>query len=399
MENSNPFDENCPPGALPLERLSLQGKPSQTRTIPDLQKASRDFAFAFDIDGVLVRGKIPIPGAKQALETLQANSIPFILLTNGGGMTEAGHAERVGQRLTMQIEEDQFVQSHTPFKMLLDEYKDKWILVLGGHRHTVKELAAQYGFNKDRIITTSDVTKHHPSIHPFPEMTTAYHDQYGNILDDFSHEQQIAAIFVWTSPRDWCLDLQICLDLLLSSQGRLGTRSSLNGDPRLPNHGYQQDGQPKLFFCNPDLEWATPHAIPRLAQGGFRAALEGVWAASTKGKAKLEAWTCGKPTTTTYEYAERVLEEYYRKAEPDLNNSIKTVYMVGDNPESDICGALLADENSHLTWKSCLVETGVHKAGTVPDYPPTKTASGIWEAVRWAVKQESKVDIGPLYDG
>lgn len=34
-------------------------------------------------------------------------------------------------------------------------------------------------------------------------MTTAHHDEYGNILDDFSHEQEIAAIFVWTSPRDW----------------------------------------------------------------------------------------------------------------------------------------------------------------------------------------------------
>lgn len=168
MANSNARDENCPPDGLHLERLSLQDNRTQARVIPDLQKVPRDFAFAFDIDGVLVRGKVPIPGAKQALETLQANSIPFILLTNGGGMTEADHAERVGQRLTMQIEEDQFVQSHTPFKMLLEEYKDKWILVLGGHRHTIKDLAVQYGFREDRIITNSDVTKHHPSIHPFP---------------------------------------------------------------------------------------------------------------------------------------------------------------------------------------------------------------------------------------
>lgn len=161
--------ENLPPSGLHLERLSLESNQTQARqAIPDLQNAPRDFAFAFDIDGVLVKGKVPIPGAKQALETLQANFIPFILLTNGGGMTEASHAERVGKRLDMQIEESQFVQSHTPFKMFVDQYKDEWILVLGGHRHTVKELAAKYGFNKDRIITTSDVTKHHPSTHPFP---------------------------------------------------------------------------------------------------------------------------------------------------------------------------------------------------------------------------------------
>ncbi|KUI65678.1 hypothetical protein VM1G_01107 [Cytospora mali] len=345
MANGTVHNDNCPPDGHHLERLSLQDKQPRARAIAELQKAPHDFAFAFDIDGVLVRGKVPIPGAKQALEALQANSIPFILLTNGGGLTEAGHAERVGQRLTMQIEEDQFVQSHTPFKLFLEQYKDEWILVLGGHRHTVKELAAMYGFKKDRIITTSDVTKHHPSIHPFPEMTTAYHDQYGNILDDFSHEQEIAAIFVFTSPRDW---------------------------------------------------WATPHAIPRLAQGGFRAALEGVWAATTKGKAKLEFWTCGKPTTTTYEYAEKILEKHYRKNNPDPKNAIKTVYMIGDNPESDICGALLADETSHLTWRSCLVETGVHKSGMGPAYPPTKTLSGVWEAVRWVIEKECKVDIGAL---
>lgn len=168
-------DENLPPDGFHLERLSLQGQQTQAHAIPDLQNAPRDFAFAFDIDGVLVRGKVPIPGAKQALETLQANSIPFILLTNGGGMTEASHAERVGKRLMMQIEEDQFVQSHTPFKLFVEQYKDEWILVLGGHRHTVKELAAMYGFNKERIITTSDVTKHHPSIHPFPVSLNADH--------------------------------------------------------------------------------------------------------------------------------------------------------------------------------------------------------------------------------
>lgn len=143
-------------------------------------------------------------------------------------------------------------------------------------------------------------------------------------------------------------------------------------------------------------QWATPHSIPRLAQGGFRAALEGVWAASTKGKAKLESWTCGKPTATTYGYAEKVLEAYHRKTEPDPSKAIKTVYMVGDNPESDIRGALLADENSRLAWRSCLVETGVHKPGTVPAYTPTKTVGDVWEAVRWAVEKETKVDIGAL---
>ncbi|POS80478.1 hypothetical protein DHEL01_v201116 [Diaporthe helianthi] len=379
--------EECPP-SLSLSQISLSSK---RRVFPKLQNATRDFAFAFDIDGVLLRGKLPLEGAKQTLEMLQANSIPFILLTNGGGLSEADHAARLGLRLTMSIDEEQFVQSHTPFKKFVQQYKDDWIVVLGGHGSVVKELAATYGFNREKIITSSDIAKHHPSIHPFPEISSGYHDKYGNIADDFSHEEKIAAVFVFTSPRDW-----ICVDLLLSVNGQLGTRSSLNGNAKLPNHGYQQDGQPLVFWCNPDLQWATPHATPRLAQGAFRAALEGIWTSLTKGKADLQSWTCGKPTSTTYDYAEQILNKYHQKIKPFSTTPVRKVYMIGDNPESDICGAILANETSTLDWKSVLVETGVHKAGTKPEHKPTETKTNVWEAVRWAVGNETKVDVGEL---
>ena len=38
-----------------------------------------------DIDGVLVRGKIPIPSTHQALNKIRQHQIPFACLTNGGG--------------------------------------------------------------------------------------------------------------------------------------------------------------------------------------------------------------------------------------------------------------------------------------------------------------------------
>lgn len=118
----------------------------------------------------------------------------------------------------------------------------------------------------------------------------------------------------------------------------------------------------------------------------------------TKGKADLQSWTCGKPTPITYDYAEQVLQKYHQKIEPFSTSPIKTVYMIGDNPESDICGALIADESSSLAWRSVLVETGVHKAGTTPAYRPTATKTNVWEAVRWAVSQETKVDVGECPD-
>jgi 5'-nucleotidase len=43
-------------------------------------------AFAFDIDGVLVRSTTPIPGAAQTIAQLQEKNNPFIFLTNGGGL-------------------------------------------------------------------------------------------------------------------------------------------------------------------------------------------------------------------------------------------------------------------------------------------------------------------------
>ncbi len=102
---------------------------------------------------------------------------------------------------------------------------------------------------------------------------------------------QIHAILVWSSPRDWGLDLQLIVDLLLSEKGQLCKRSGKNGDENLPNRGYLQDGQPSIHFCNPDLTWATAYDHPRAAQGMFKAALEGAWAAQTNGAKLLRAFT------------------------------------------------------------------------------------------------------------
>lgn len=389
--------ENVDPKDLHLESLSLH-RTSQARAT-----WSPDFALAFDIDGVLVRGKIPIPCGKEALELLKKHTVPFIMLTNSGGHPEDIHSKRVSERLGTEIQEDQFVQSHTPFKLVIDNYKNQWVLVLGGSKDQIKKLGAAYGLDPEKILTTSDIQKQHPLINPFPELTLAHHSMYGQIREKFTAEDRIAAVFVFSSPRDWCLDIQICLDLLLSKGGVLGTRSAKNGDKSLPNHGYQQDGQPRLYFCNPDLEWATQYRLPRLAQGGFRAALEGVWLSATKGQARLQAWTCGKPTSTTYRYAERVMEKNHGRGVPDADgdadadadadagagaSKLRRVYMIGDNPKSDICGALIADEESHLEWRSVLVETGVYKAGTVPEYQPTVVKENVLEAVKWVLREE-----------
>lgn len=270
-------------------QLSVLPQEKQDDDVPCNKSAN--FAVALDIDGVLVRGKMPIDTAASALKILECKDIPYILLTNGGGLTEAAHAELLGKRLGVHIDEDQFVQSHTPFKTFLEHYNNQWVLCLGGKETKSKELAAAYGFSADKVIGSSDLVKMFPNLHPFAEMTIDHHLEHGVVIEGFRSVPKIAAIFVFSSPRDWCLDLQLCLDLLASAGGRLFTRSALNGNHNLPNHGYQQDGQPPIYFCNPDLEWATSCMQPRIAQGAFRAALEGMWSNFTHGKAPLHFWT------------------------------------------------------------------------------------------------------------
>ena len=179
---------------------------------------------------------------------------------------------------------------------------------------------------------------------------------------------KIDAIFVFNDPRDWALDIQVILDLLLSQAGIYGTRSPLAGQPSLPDRGYQQDSQPRLYFCNPDLLWASGYHLPRLGQGAFQRALEGVYREITGGVA-LRSWEVGKPSQLTFGFAEGVLGRYRREGflegqgngDGEELHDLKTVYMVGDNPESDILGANSYVSAQGTRWVSALVETGVYR--------------------------------------
>ncbi|KAH8671061.1 HAD-like domain-containing protein [Xylariales sp. PMI_506] len=363
------------------------GKQLKNISLDRLGEGNNSIAFAFDIDGVLVKGKTPIPGARETIKMLQDSKIPFIFITNGGGLTEKAHVDRLGLRLELSLDEDQFIQSHTPFKDLVPQFQDRYILVLGGHGQNIRELAHAYGFNK--VLTSSDLVAQWDDIHPFPELTRDHHAEHGRRLEK-GEDPQIAAILVWSSPRDWCLDLQVVTDLLLCKGGDITTKSVVHGDKSLPNNGYLQDGQPSLFFCNPDFEWATQYRHPRFAQGAFREALKGIWAHATAGMANLDYTVIGKPTTTTYQYAEKALRAYNAKlnAKHGGAREIKTVYMIGDNPESDIRGANSYQSQFGTKWKSILVESGVYRKGTKPTYEPTFFADNVKDAVEQVLHME-----------
>lgn len=237
----------------------------------------------------------------------------------------------------------------------------------------------------------------YPTIWPFNQIFSDYYHKSTRPLPrqvdptNPSTSLKIDAIFVFNDPRDWALDSQIILDLLLSKDGVIGTYSGKNGDPTLPNNGWQQDNQPALFFSNPDLFWATSYHLPRLGQGGFQASLQGVWDATTN-NATLSRTVIGKPFAHTYQYAERVLNKHRAQLLGESMrgaSELRRVFMVGDNPESDIRGANEYDSPNGTEWTSVLVsKTGVYRAGMEPKYKPQVIVDDVLAAVKWALKEE-----------
>ncbi|KAI0130131.1 HAD-superfamily subfamily IIA hydrolase [Xylariales sp. AK1849] len=346
------------------------------------------FAFAFDIDGVLLHVAEPIPGATQTLKHLQNNNIPFILLTNGGGKHEKDRVAQLSSKLDIELSTENFVQSHTPFQELVHGPKglrDKNILITGSDAGKARTIAEAYGFKN--VITPADILMAHPTIWPFEPLMEELYAADSRPLP--SPQPKIDAIFVFNDPRDWALDIQIITDLLLSQGGVLGTYSSKNGKSDFDNSGWQSDGQPPLFFSNPDLFWSAAYHQPRFGQGAFQAAIAGIWREITNGK-ELKRTVIGKPYRQTYRYAERTLNSHRAKV---LGRSsiqpLGRVYMVGDNPESDIRGANEFESPDGTDWTSVLVRTGVWSPERgEPTHRPKMIVDDVASAVDWALKQE-----------
>lgn len=236
-------------------------------TITSALSSTSQVAFAFDIDGTLTRGSLAIPEASSALAYLQRKNVPFILLTNAGSSTEAAKASAISEILKVPLSPDQVVQGHTPFSALVDgpeQFRHKPVLVIGSDPTGDKAriVAKSYGF--EQVITPSDILAAFPAMWPYP------HSYALNNIHPLPKDVKIEAIFIFTKPADWAPVLQIIIDLLLSCDGRLGTLSPKNGNIDLPNSGYLQDGQPKIYISNSDMTVMEDYPLPRFGTGSFR---------------------------------------------------------------------------------------------------------------------------------
>ena len=381
----NSFGTSLPiPRSPRLSRLSSvqrgAGVPSVSRDIlasqvQDINKEktakAKNMAFAFDIDGVLAHGNHAIEEAKIALKMLNGDNelgirIPHILLTNGGGKTEEARCAQLSEILEQPISTDQFIQSHTPMQALSEYYET--VLVLGGDGFKIREVAENYGFKT--VVHPKDLLAWDPSISPWATLTEEEKAQAKP--RDFS-KMKFDAIMVFADSRDYQTDFQVIMDLLLAEDGKLMSKAKDPVATRIP-----------IYFSQGDLLMPTEHkGLPRLTQGAFRISVEAQYKTLTG--VDLERVVYGKPERATYTYADEVLKSWMEElhGEPRLPDNI---YMVGDNPASDIIGGNM------YGWNTCLVRTGVFQGGENDLNSPANF--GVFPHVLDAVKAAIAKELG-----
>jgi len=333
-------------------------------------RAAKDMAFVFDIDGVLVHGDRLIPEGKRVLEILNGDNqlgikIPHIFLTNGSGKPEQARVDQLSKILKSPISVDQFIQSHTPMRALAEYYKT--VLIVGGEGYKCREVAEEYGFQD--IIVPNDIVAWDPTIAPYRVFTEE--ERKTSRPRDFT-KVNIDAIMVFSDSRDYATDMQIIMDLLLSENGRLGTKAKDPVSQRIP-----------IYFSQGDLLCPTEHPFPRMSQGAFRIGLEAMYKALTG--VDLERVVYGKPELATYKYADEVISSWMEEIHND-EVLPKNIYMIGDNPASDIIGGNM------YSWNTCLVRTGVFQGGENDEENPANF--GVFDNVLKAVEAAMKKELG-----
>ena len=325
-------------------------------------------------------------------------------MTNGGGKFETERCADLSRQLQWPVDPAQFICGHTPMRNLSTKYRS--VLVVGGEGEKCRQVAESYGFQD--VITPGDIIKDNMHTTPFRKLTA---EEMSNSRARNFGEHEIEAILVFADSRDWAGDQQIILDVLLSENGRLGTRCETF------------DQGPPLFFAHNDFVWSTSHSHTRLGMGALRSSLAAMYRALTQGK-ELESTVFGKPELGTFQYATELLEywccdRYNLPPSPSSPSSsssssspsseegpaaLKTVYFVGDTPTSDIQGTNSYNA-SRLSgtqeWYSVLVRTGVWQEGGGEEgvcekhtlqgnLRPRTTVDDVLAAVRFGIRREGE---------
>ncbi|BFZ08341.1 hypothetical protein BsWGS_11380 [Bradybaena similaris] len=306
------------------------------------------FGFIFDIDGVIVRGRKPLPTAREAFQLLVRNnqfSVPTLFVTNAGNSLRSRKAQQLSEWLGIEVKEDQVVMSHSPLRMFR-QFHDKHVLVNG--QGPLKEIAHNVGFR--RVITIEELA------HSFPNLDKMDHHRGKPAPCSFEEFfPRIEAVILFGEPVRWETPLQLIIDVLLT-----------NGHPSDDLVDIPYPHIPVLA-CNMDLLWMSEHKLPRLGHGCFMNALEGLYQKITGKELKYTA-LIGKPSEITYHHADHLLTQQAKLMGVD---HIQTIYCIGDNPETDIYGGNLY--NRYLQRRKHINELKLDKKVRVAAHQKTNS--------------------------
>ncbi|NXX65987.1 HDHD5 hydrolase, partial [Spizella passerina] len=308
------------------------------------------FGFLFDIDGVLVRGRTPIPAARAAFGKLVNPQgqflVPVVFVTNAGNCLRQKKAEQLSHLLGVPISQDQVMMSHSPLRMF-KRYHKKCVLVSG--QGPLLDIARDLGFCQPITIDTLREKR--------PLLDAVDHDRKPNVL-----VSEISVV-LFGEPVRWETSLQLIIDVLLTSG--------------YPGNPYGQESYPHIpvLACNMDLMWVAEAQSPRFGHGTFMVCLENIYKKITGRDLKYEA-LMGKPSRLTYQYAEHLIRA--QALQRSWEQPIQTLYAPGLGWDTELA---LAGTAPGLGWdtglapaaaahcRSVLVCTGVYdpqSEGAVP---------------------------------
>ncbi|KAL3523415.1 hypothetical protein ACH5RR_016249 [Cinchona calisaya] len=361
----------------PLPPFSLSSSLHFCSISPHHQRSS--FGIAFDIDGVVLRGRIPIGNSPTALKRLYNDSgnlkIPFLFLTNGGGIPESRRAFELSELLGVKILPSQVLQGHSSFRSLLERFENDFIVATG--RGEPAEVMSEYGFKN--VISMEDYVSYFDNIDPVahykgwsrkvaskkPTYSTKSIQGFDDSLSG------VKAAFVISDPVDWGRDIQVLCDILSSKEN---------------------EHQPPLYFAADDLQYQAAFPSKRLGIGAFRIALESVF--NRIHSKPLECTVFGKPKLFVFRNAEVILRHLRAfSCDGDVTREdghlplygFKALYMIGDNPSVDIKGASQAGS----PWFSILTRTGVFRQReNHAEYPADLVVDTVEQAVEYILERE-----------
>ncbi|XP_057989458.1 uncharacterized protein YKR070W isoform X4 [Hevea brasiliensis] len=308
--------------------------------------------------------------------------VPFLFLTNGGGIPESRRAIELSEILSVKILPSQVLQGHSPFKNLLKRYENQLIIATGKGEPAL--VMSEYGFKK--VLSLEEYASFFENIDPVSQYKRWTTEQVSNRTKGSLSlnmtprcnvsSEAVKAVFIVSDPVDWGRDIQVLSDVLRSGG--------------LP--GQENGHQPPLYFAADDLEYQAAFPSQRLGMGAFRIALESVF--NRIHHNALENVSFGKPNPFVFKNAEAILsqlqlcshiESNFKECGGPGSPPLKTLYVIGDNPSVDVKGAHQAGN----PWFSILTRTGVFRGeSNHAEFPADLVVDTVAEAVDYILQRE-----------